>query len=157
MLKSNERYKDVVLFSVFSTFFFFFGKCLEQYSPRRRLWEALVTTPSLCPQRPNLSHVWGPRTRCGSDWTFLLQAQGVRLGKLPKALPVRVRPKRAGQASDLPPGQARFASDRAPQPSNGAWLGAVRRPGTQGLPQPPPRPGRPWPCMLSHSVMSNSL
>ena len=82
-------------FLYFPLFFFnrkkkILGKCLKQYSPGRRPWEALVTTPSLCPQRPNLSLIWGPRPQCGSDWPFLLQVQGVRLGKLPKALPVRV-------------------------------------------------------------------
>ena len=84
---------NVVLFSVFLYFPLFFfnrkkqktlGKCPEQYSPGRRPWEALVTTPSLCPQGPNLSRVW-PQTSVRLDWPSLPWAQSVRAREAPKA------------------------------------------------------------------------
>lgn len=87
-------------------------------------------------------HLEPPEFRYGLDWTFLLQAQGVKdSGSSQRPCLSGGEDAQAGRA----PGPhvsllARPGSlQTEPQPSNGAWLGAVRRPGTQGLPQPPPR------------------
>lgn len=102
-----------------------------------------LTLPTAPQPEPRL----GPQTSVRLGLAFSAPGTGYEAREAPKGPACQdVRPKRAGQASDLPPGQAQLAPDRTPQPSNGAWLGVVRRSGTQGLPQPPPRPGQPWPA-----------